>query len=214
MDNVEIIIHKLETEFNVNKICVLIIPGLNWKKNQIRRLKKWQNRGIEIGAHGWKHLASTNKSFYHKIHSIIISRNCAEHLSMNKQDIIKLMNNSYEWFINNGFKKPKLYVPPAWALGNVSKEELHQLKFKYFECTTGMIHNKKYKFLPLLGFEEKTFIGSKIRKIFNLFNFIMASFIGVIRIAIHPNDFKLYLKHDIKKYLSKNTNTILLHELT
>lgn len=142
-----------------------------------------------------------------------MSANCAEHLSKNKQEIIHLINDSYNWFIDNGFKKPLLYVPPAWALGKISKIDLNQLPFLYFECTTGFISNKKYRFLPLLGFEEKTYWGAKIRQFFNTLNFIIGKFKGIIRIAIHPNDFNLYLKNDIKKYLHKNKECILLNDL-
>ena len=67
--------------------------------------------------------------------------------------------------------------------------------------------------MPLIGFEEKFWWKSLVRRFFNSFNFILASFIGVIRIAIHPNDFNLYLKNDIEKYLNKCTETILLNEL-
>ena len=42
----------------------------------------------------------------------------------------------------------------------------------------------------------------------------MAHFTGLIRIAIHPDDFNLYLKSDAAKYLSKSSDTILLHELS
>lgn len=42
----------------------------------------------------------------------------------------------------------------------------------------------------------------------------MAYFTGIIRIAIHPNDFNLYLKDDIEKYLSRSGETVLLHELS
>ena len=214
LDKIENIIFILNNKFNINKFCILVIPGLKWNKYQIKKLKKWQNDGIEIAAHGWKHSSKLDKSLYHKIHSLMISKNCAEHLSKNKNDIINLIQKSYNWFISNGFKKPKLYVPPAWALGNINKNDINKLNFLYYECTTGLIHNKKYYFLPLIGFEEKFLIRGIVRKIFNSLNYFMASFTGVIRIAIHPNDFHLYLKNDIKKYLSKNNETILLHELS
>ena len=75
-------------------------------------------------------------------------------------------------------------------------------------------HNQKYCFLPLLGFEEKTWLGAMLRRFFNSLNFVMAYFTGTIRIAIHPNDFNLYLKDDIVKYLSRSGETVLLHELS
>jgi len=214
LDDIKNIIDALKCQFNINKICILVIPGLDWKFHQIKKLKALQKNGIEIAAHGWKHEAPMKKSFYHKIHSLIISANCAEHLSKNGQDIIKIVRRSYGWFVRNGFKNPKLYVPPGWALGKVTKEELYQFNFTHFECTTGMVHKQKYSFLPLLGFEENTLFGALLRRFFNSLNFILAHFTGTIRIAIHPNDFNLYLKKDLEKYLTKSIEPVLLHELS
>ena len=211
--DIETIICTLQNQYRINKICLLVIPGLNWNKEHIQKLQDWQNEGIEIAAHGWVHKAEKNKTLYHIIHSMIISAECAEHLSKNRQDIYYMMKKSYNWFISNGFKKPLLYVPPAWALGKITKKDLKRLEFTYYECTTGMIHHQKYHFLPLLGFEENTLIRSCLRRFFNTLNYLLASFTGIIRISIHPNDFSLYLKEDIAKYLSKNDKTILLHEL-
>ena len=91
LDDIKNIIDTLKCQFNINKICILVIPGLDWKFHQIKQLKIWQNSGIEIAAHGWKHEALTKKSCYHKIHSLIMSANCAEHLSKNSQDIMKIL---------------------------------------------------------------------------------------------------------------------------
>ena len=214
LDDISNIIQILKNKYRINKICLLVIPGLNWNKQQVQKLKNWQNDGIEIAAHGWNHRAETNKTFFHKIHSLLMSADCAEHLSKNRKDIYEMMKKSYNWFIRNGFKKPSLYVPPAWAFGKITKQELNQFKFTHFECTTGMVHNQKYFFLPLLGFKEKTYLRAKIRQFFNSLNYFIAHFTGLIRIAIHPDDFKLYLKRDAVKYLSKSVDTILLHELS
>ena len=213
LGDIENIIQILINQFYINKICILVIPGLNWKKHQIQKLRSWQNDCIEIAAHGWNHQAEPTKSFYHKIHSVIMSDNCAEHLSKDKKTIFNIMKNSYDWFIINGFQKPRLYVPPAWALGKIKTQDLSQFNFTHFECTTGVIYNKKYRFVPLLGFEERTIIKSLVRRFFNFLNYFMAYFTGIIRIAIHPDDFNLYLKKDVFKYLSKSGETILLHEL-
>ena len=214
LNDIKNIICTLENEFGINKICLLVIPGLNWNKQQIQSLQKWQNDGIEIAAHGWIHQAEKNKSFYHRIHSLVMSADSAEHLSKKRQDVYNMMKKSYSWFINNGFQKPLLYVPPAWALGKITKKDLNRMAFTYYECTTGMIHNQKYYFLPLLGFEERTLIKASFRRFFNKFNYWIACFTGLIRIAIHPNDFRLYMKEDITKYLSRSDEAIFLHELT
>ena len=81
LDVIENIIHLLQNKYKINKICLLVIPGLDWKKNQVFKLKVWQSANLEIAAHGWTHKSEKNKSFYHFIHSLVISGNCAEHLS-------------------------------------------------------------------------------------------------------------------------------------
>jgi len=214
IDDIQYIIHTLNSVYKINKICILVIPGLNWSVKQIKQLRRWQNDGIEIAAHGWYHRAATNKTFYHKIHSLLMSDNCAEHLSKNSTEIFKTMNDSYNWFIRNGFQNPILYVPPAWALGKITKKDLSRLSFTHYECTTGIIHKNKYCFLPLLGFEEKTYFRAILRRFFNSLNYFMAHFTGIIRISIHPDDFKLYLNRDIRKYLSRSNEIVLLSELT
>ena len=143
-----------------------------------------------------------------------MSSNCAEHLSQDSNTVFNIMKKSYSWFIGNDLDAPKLYVPPAWALGKIKKESLSKLSFTHYECTTGMIHNNKFCFIPLVGFEESTRTGALIRRFFNYFNYVMACFTGTIRIAIHPEDFNLYLKNDLLKYLSNSRETILLHELS
>ena len=213
LNDVENIISRLDSKFNINKISILVIPGLNWKKKQLDKIKSWQNNGIQIAAHGWLHKSKKIKTIYHKLHSLIISAKCAEHLSKNRQDINRIISNSYNWFIENDFQRPYLYVPPAWALGKINRKDLQKLNFTHFECTTGFIHNNKYRFLPLIGFEEKFLWKSLLRRFFNSFNFMLASFTGVVRIAIHPNDFNLYLKNDIEKYLNKCDEAVLLNEL-
>ncbi len=174
-----------------------------------------QNKGLQIAAHGWTHRATTKKTLFHKLHSLFISNNCAEHLSLKTEDIKCIINKSYNWFIENEFQKPTLYVPPAWALGKITKKELSKFPFSHYECTTGLICKRKYRFIPLIGFEEKNIIKAYFRQFFNKINYMFALYTGYIRVAIHPNDFQLHLKDDIKKYLpKKNSNLFLLNELS
>ena len=207
------IIDLLLNQYKIAKICLLVIPGLKWEKKHINRLLNWQIRGIEIAAHGWTHKANDKRTLFHKLHSLFISKNCAEHLSKNTTNICKIMEKSFNWFIDNGFKKPTLYVPPGWAIGNIDKNDLSRLQFTHIECTTGFVYKKKYKFIPLIGFEESNYIKGIIRRFCNYLNFILGQFIGYIRIAIHPNDFELFLKDDIYNYLSKSNETVLLNEI-
>lgn len=214
LDTIEKIIYLLQNKYKIKKICLLVIPGLDWKKDQVYKLKTWQNDDIELAAHGWVHKSEKHKSFYHFLHSLFMSRNCAEHLSKTKHMVIELMNNSYKWFADNRFVPPTLYVPPGWALGKIHVQDLFILPFTNYECTTGIYQDGKYRFLPLIGFEATTHFRAFFLRFFNYFNFQIAKFIGVVRITIHPRDFQLHLSKDINNYLSRADNTILLHELS
>ena len=211
LKKIEVIISLLH-KHNIHKITILVVPGLNWKKKHIEQLYNWQNYGIKLAAHGWQHKASLKKTFYHKIHSVIMSGECAEHLSKNEDEIINIVKNSYNWFNKNNLNIPKLYVPPAWAIGNIRKQSIANLPFKTIECTTGVIKNKKYYFVPLIGFEARNLYKAFFLKIFNKFNYILALFWGKVRLGIHPDDFELYLNKDINIYLKKVKKTFILYE--
>ena len=210
---IENIVNILNLKYNIKKLSLLIIPGLDWNKNQIDKLKYWQTQGIQIAAHGWTHVSQKKKSFFHIIHSFLISKDCAEHLSKKRSEIVYLINKSYNWFIKNNFESPILYVPPAWALGKLNRKDIVFLPFKIIECTTGMLHKGEYRFLPLIGFEAKTRIRAHLLKFFNGINFILGRLVGIVRITVHPNDFNLLLSDDANMYLKTANNTVFLNEL-
>ena len=208
------IINLLFDKYNIRKITLLVIPGLNWNNKQIKILKTLQEKkGIELAAHGWYHKSNPIKTIYHYIHSKILSANSAEHLSRSKLSIIKLLKDSHSWFINQGLNSPTLYVPPAWALGNIDKEDLSALPFNEFEMISGIFINNKFIFIPLIGFKTKTYFKFIIVKVLNFINYLSYSFFGLMRIAIHPDDFNLLLKGDIDKYLRKITTNFSFSEL-
>ena len=67
------------------------------------------------------------------------------------------MTNSFNWFQENGLDSPTLYVPPAWALGDLNKEDLESLPFNEVEVISGVFINSRFNFIPMIGFETKTF---------------------------------------------------------
>ena len=208
------IIRYLYDKHNIKKITLLIIPGLQWDYNQIKTFKEWQNnQNIELASHGWIHESNPIRSIHHYFHSKLISDDCAEHLSLSKSSIIKLMNNSYSWFINKELAPPTLYVPPAWALGNINKKDLSSLPFNEIETISGVYINNKFIFIPLIGFETKNYFRFIVVKISNFINYLLYGIFGLIRIAIHPDDFNLLLRKDIDKYLSKVTNSFQFSEI-
>ena len=208
------IINLLFDKYNIQKITLLVIPGLNWNNKQIKILKTLQEKkGIELAAHGWYHKSNSIKTIYHYIHSKLISADSAEHLSRSKPSIIKLLNDSHLWFINQGLNSPTLYVPPAGALGDIDEEDLSALPFNEFEMISGIFINNKFIFITLIGFKTKTYFKFIIVKVLNFINYLSYNFFGLIRIAIHPDDFNLLLKHDIDKYLRKITANFSFSEL-
>ena len=214
LDKIISIINLLFDKYNIDKITLLVIPGLDWNNKQINILKTLQEKeGIELAAHGWHHKSNPTKTMYHYIHSKLISENSAEHLSKSKLSIIKLLNNSHSWFINQGLNSPTLYVPPAWALGNMGEKDLSALPFNEIEIISGVFINNKFIFIPLIGFKTKTYFKFIIVKVLNFINYLSYSFFGLMRIAIHPDDFNLLLKCDIDKYLRKITANFSFNEL-
>jgi len=214
LDKIIFIINHLNKKHNIKKITLLVIPGLDWNDEQIAIFKEWENNeNIELASHGWIHESSPIKNIYHYLHSKLISDDCAEHLSLSKSSIIKLMNNSYSWFVDKGLTPPTLYVPPAWALGNINKKDLLKVPFSEVETTSGVYINNKFIFIPLIGFETKNYFRFIIVKISNFINYLLYHIFGLIRIAIHPNDFKLLLRKDIDKYLSEVTTSFQFNEI-
>ena len=212
LNNIKRIIDHLKN-YNCKKISLLVIPGLEWNKNQIKILKNMQSNNIEIAAHGWTHNSSSIKNLYHYVHSNLFSRDCAEHLSKDRLSIINLIQDSFEWFIENKFTPPTLYVAPAWALGAIKYSDLNELPFNEYETITGVYSGNKLKHIALIGFEADTISRKYILKISNFLNYQLSKLTGIIRMAIHPNDFNLLLSSDINKFLSKIDKTIYLYEL-
>lgn len=152
MNKVNEIIHRLDKRLKTNLI-LLVVPGCRWSDNEIAKLKQYQDEGIYLAGHGWHHRAIKVNSFYHRLHSLLISRKAAEHLSLPSIEIFQLIENCYQWFIDKGFKSPELYVPPAWAMGRITLQHLSRSSFRYFENTTGLIDSsgEEKKCCPWLG---------------------------------------------------------------
>ncbi|MGM0418487.1 MAG: polysaccharide deacetylase family protein [Thermodesulfobacteriota bacterium] len=192
------------TKRGVFEITLLIVPGKNWSKDQINQLKKFSKSGFNLAGHGWMHIIKRKESFFHKFHSKLISRNEAEHLSLSNREIIDIIKKSYDWFKENGIEPPELYVPPAWAAGAVSKQDLKKLPYRFYEFHTGVFdsYKSKFYFLPIAGYMADTPARKKFIKIFNRLN-ISSSFINPVRIGIHPDDLNLGLAKDLEKNISE-----------
>lgn len=195
---VQYIIKHLLQKSKIN-LTLLIVPGYDWEERHIIKLRQLQDSGIILAGHGWCHQTKNISNIYHYLHSALISRNAAEHLSLNETEIFQLIEDCYQWFIDKNLSKPDLYVPPAWALGRISKKKLEQSSFRYFETTTGFIDSKTGQTisLPLVGFEADTTIRKFSLLIFNKINRMLATAKRPLRISIHPDDYDLKLADNI-----------------
>tara|TARA_A100001015_G_scaffold201502_1_gene224928 strand:+ start:2126 stop:2836 length:711 start_codon:yes stop_codon:yes gene_type:complete len=199
------IIYDLKKNYNITQLTLLVVPGLKWEKDQIAELKSLRSQGHELAGHGWIHKTSNIKTIYHKVHSKLISRDVAEHLSISKKEIINLLNNCFDWFKNENLPQPTLYVPPSWAIGKLKTKDFNKTKFQMFETLSGIYFKNKFHKLPLLGYEADTLFRKFMVKISNKINNATASIFKIpIRLSIHPNDFELLISKDLIKDLKSN----------
>ena len=195
----------------VNQTTLLVVPGLEWSPPMLDQLRDWQNSGHEIAAHGWIHQCGKISSWYHRGHSLVLSRRAAEHLSLAETSIFELMTRAAQWFDDNFSAIPQLYVPPAWAMGSISLDRIWKTPFRMIETLTSILDVKQRQTLrlPLLGFEADTIIRQCLLQTSNKLNLALAKRIGsTIRIAIHPYDHQLRLAKQLKGCLRQVNKTM------
>ncbi len=155
--------------------------------------------GHPLAGHGWVHRVERRKTMKHKLHGLLISRYVAEHLSRSNPEIVDLMRRCYDWFGEQGLRQPTHYVPPAWALGPLSREEMHALPFDSVETLRGVYFTREDRFqaMPLLGYEADTPLRAAFLKGFNRWNEQRAKKAELTRISLHPYDLELRLGEEI-----------------
>ncbi len=195
---------RLVRQFSGKNVCLLVVPGPDWHPEQIELLKKWQDDGFEIVGHGWQHRAPSIRTVKHKLHSAFISGNVAEHLSLETEQIQRLINDSFNWFDRNGFW-PQLYVPPAWAMGKISRSKLKELPFQYYEFLSGLFDKKTEKFVkcPLAGFEADRVWRERFLRCWNWVNQSLGTKNQPVRISIHPYDLQYRMASQIPLWLEQ-----------
>lgn len=184
---------------------LLVVPGRAWAPADLRQLQTWQQAGCELAAHGWHHHVQTVRGLRHRLHAALISADVAEHLALPESEIRALMQRSHAWFADNGLRPPRLYVPPAWALGRISSKALRGLPFSHVETTGGLtdLHEGRRRPLPLVGFEARAAWQVHALRQWNRLQIALARASGRrLRVAIHPDDFTLELADDLKRLLA------------
>ncbi|RAP32012.1 DUF2334 domain-containing protein [Candidatus Marinamargulisbacteria bacterium SCGC AG-414-C22] len=205
LTNVISLLKKLKHEFNIHTMTLLIVPGLPWSDKQLKTLQKLAAEGYDLAGHGWIHKTTSIKTLYHKCHSKILSRDVAEHLSLSKKDIIQLMINCFNWFKSVNLPEPKVYVPPAWAIGNFKHHDLNQVPFTTIETLSGIYHQFRFQSYPLLGYEADTCLRKYSVKTSNFCNWLISNITKrPIRLSIHPNDFELLVADQLIAHLQSH----------
>lgn len=175
-------------------VTLLVVPGKNWQATQLERLRELAAMGHPLAAHGWQHHTRPRR-LYHRLHAALLSRNVAEHLDLDPAEIEALLHRAHAWFPKNGLPAPDLYVPPAWALGTISKQSLRNSPYTCIETTRGLYFPKgqpHFQALPLTGYEADTALRAAFLKIWNAAQARGAKRSGKpLRISIHPDDLTL-----------------------
>jgi Polysaccharide deacetylase. len=202
MDRVERILLWLQRR-QVPPCTLLVVPGKDWTPQQIKRLQSLAATGHTLAAHGWHHHTQPRK-LYHRLHALFISRNVAEHLDLDSKGVLELLQRSHGWFAKNDLPEPDFYVPPAWALGPISKEDLAACPFTRIETTRGILFpvkdgsHRRVK-LPLTGFEADTKLRAAFLRRWNQYETKRAQKTDTpLRISIHPDDLDLMLRDQME----------------
>lgn len=205
LDRVEALVERLAGQGHT-AITLLVVPGRAWQPADLDVLRAWQAAGIELAAHGWQHHVSPIRGLRHRLHAALISRNVAEHLALDEDGRLRLMQAAATWFDAQGLAPPLTYVPPAWALGRIRRRRLRTLPYQRIEVTRGLLdcHSGRLQSLPLVGFEADTAARALALRAWNRTQFALARQVGrALRIAIHPDDAALHLATDLDRCLQR-----------
>jgi hypothetical protein len=195
---------------------LLVVPGREWSAGQITLLKHWQANGHELAAHGWLHEARAIRKPWHRIHSTLVSRNVAEHLDLEPEEQVPFIARSIRWFAEQELSLPSIYVPPAWALGRLTREQRDRLLQAErmpaqlsIETTSGFIHlpENRRQWMPLTGYEADTPARALFLRCFNALNLAHARFHSTcLRISVHPYDMQYRLASSLRTHLEMPVN--------
>lgn len=206
LDRVEGILRLLR-ENRLFPCTLLVVPGKDWSEADLARLHAWAEEGWFLAAHGWKHKADRIQGGYHQLHSMVLSRDVAEHLERDSKGILALMARSGQWFVENGFSRPALYVPPAWALGFLRGPDRSAVPFPMVETLSGVTRfsgrqQRRQHRLPLCGYEADTPARARFLRCFNASQRFLARSSGrPLRISLHPDDLSLHLGERLRRDL-------------
>lgn len=202
-------------QFGLSRLTLLVVPGAGWQDRDLEQLHAWQQRGIELAGHGWTHHAPAIRGWKHRLHSLTISRNAAEHLALSRPEVPRLMQQCHDWFHWRGLPAPELYVPPAWARGALHWSDLDSLPFRRVETLGGVYDRDQQRFhwLPMTGYEADTAFRTISVRLWNRMNLALGSDKRPIRLGIHPGDLTLRLADDLRALVREGGTALSYREI-
>jgi predicted deacetylase len=194
---------------------LLVVPGRDWQAGDLDELRGFCDAGAELAGHGWKHRADTPRDLKHRLHSLLISRNAAEHLSLTTEEITALIRRCHAWFAAHTLPQPDLYVPPAWAMGRLPRATLGRLPFRRYETLAGIYDAPAQAFTPspMVGYETDTWLRALPVRAWNALNRAAAGGRIPLRVAIHPQDFGLKLADDLRRLIDAGGHALSYRQL-
>lgn len=200
-------------------VTLLVLPGRDWDTRSLAQLRALEARGHALAAHGWDHRAERTPRgarpgrWRERLHSALFSGDKAEHLALDSGEILELLQRSAQWFETVGLQKPSLYVPPAWALGDLPVEQLRLSRaFETVEVFSGLLEVRTGQLtrLPLVGDAVFRCGGSVAAtgvsvQAFNAWNRRRAQRLGRLRIALHPADLEGGLSPELLSDLTEDS---------
>lgn len=185
---------------------LLVVPGKPWDETGIDWLRAKAAAGFPMAGHGWAHEAPPPGGVFHVVHGAVISANQAEHLSRSREEVRSIVLRCHEWFARNRLPPPDTYVPPAWALGALTRDDLEALPFRRYETLTGFIDagtGRRIR-VPLVGFEAANRRVAWELGASNRLNLALARMLDrPVRVCLHPADLELRLAKSLVAVLER-----------
>lgn len=203
LDRVRSLLAELAAR-NLVPTTLLVVPGRDWDHAGIDQLRAWEAEGHVLAGHGWTHRAvTTGRTLRHRLHAAVLSRDCGEHLSRPRGELVALMVRNHRWFAEHGLRPPRLYVPPAWALGALRPADLADTPFALVESLGGVRVTATGRLLrsPVVGFEADTGARAATLRALNAAARARAGRAGLVRVSLHPHDLELRLADDLRRWL-------------
>jgi len=195
---------RLLAGVGVPRVTLLVVPGRDWGVGELDRLLAWREAGHELAGHGWRHRARHVLGLKHRVYAALVSRSAAEHLALEPSEILALLRRNHTWFVDHGLGAPDLYVPPAWALGRLPVAAYAEAGFSLVEDLRGVhdLRSGRRHVVPAVGFEAINRWRALVLKGSNAGNRLLGRGRGLLRLALHPRDLRLFLHEDVEKALA------------